>query len=130
MGFFQILLILLLVLPAAGAIVVACLGQSRALLVRQISLGVSVAGAVIPVIVTLGFLATRSDARLTTYQPEFVPGATADGHATTWNLIDFDLGRDSKAKSAPKLGAIQFFIGIDGMNVWLILLTSILMVSS
>ncbi len=126
MGF---LVILLLFLPAVGAVVVACLGQERALLSRQISLGVTVAGAVIAVVLAIAFMANREESKdPRTYAPSFVPGAaTAAPGKTTWNLIDFNVGRDEKA---PKLGAIQFFVGIDGMNIWLIVLTSILMVSS
>ena len=131
MSFFSSLLILLLFLPAAAAILVARLGQGRALLVRQISLGATVAGALIALVVAFGFLAERSGVTdlHKTYRPEFVPGASAgDPHATTWNLIDFDFGRDPKA--GKKLGAIQLYIGVDGMNIWLIVLTQILMVSA
>ncbi len=126
------LLVLLLVLPAIAALVVACLGQARAQLVRQISLGATVAGAVVAVVLAGAFLAARSDTgALKTYQPTFVPGSTAERkHETTWNLIDFGAGRDAKAKDAPKAGAVQFYIGLDGMNVWLVVLTSLLMVSS
>ena len=47
-----------------------------------------------------------------------VPGAnSANPHKTTWNLIDFG-----------KLGAVQFYIGVDGINLWLIVLTAVLMV--
>jgi NADH-quinone oxidoreductase subunit M len=130
MGFYQGLLILLLLLPLVAAIVVACLGQQRALLVRQISLGVSVAGAVIALVLAFGFLSTRTEMKSATFRPEFVPGSTAEApDKTTWNLIDFNMGRDPKAAKT-KLGAIQFYIGLDGMNIWLVVLTAILMVSS
>src|SRR4051794_26354784 len=111
MGFVQSLLILLLVLPAAAAIVVACLGQGRALLVRQISLGATVASAIVALFVAGEFLGNRGDMKdATTYRPEFVPGSTAQAkHETTWSLIDFDSGRDVTVRNAPKLGAVQFF---------------------
>ncbi len=132
MGFLQSLLILLLLLPAAAAIVVACLGSGRALLVRQISLAATVATAVVALFLACAFLVSRTEMNGTTYRPEFVPGSTAQSpHESTWNLIDFNFGRDAKAqKNAPKLGAVQFYVGLDGMNIWLIVLTSILMVSS
>jgi NADH-quinone oxidoreductase subunit M len=130
MAFYQALPILLLLLPALAALVVACLGQGRALLVRQISLGVSVAGAIIALVLAFGFLTQRTEMKETTFRPEFVPGSTAQSpHTTTWNLIDFNIGRDAKA-AKNKFGAIQFYIGVDGMNIWLIVLTAILMVSS
>jgi NADH-quinone oxidoreductase subunit M len=126
------LLILLLILPAIAALVVVCLGQARAQLVRQVSLGATVAGAVLAIALAGAFLAARSaTGELKGYQPEFVPGSTPERkHETTWNLIDFGAGRDAKEKNAAKVGAIQFYIGLDGMNVWLVVLTSLLMVSS
>jgi NADH-quinone oxidoreductase subunit M len=131
-SFCGFLLIVLLILPGLAAIVVACLGQGRAQLVRQISLGATLAGAAIAILLAGAFLFSRGDTgALKTFQPMFVPGSAAESkHETTWNLIDFGAGRDAAAKKAPKLGAIQFFIGLDGMNVWLIVLTSLLMVSS
>jgi NADH-quinone oxidoreductase subunit M len=129
---FQALVVVLLLLPAVGAILVACLGQGRALLVRQIGLGVTVADALIALVLAFAFLCGRTQTKDgTTFHPEFVPGSTTEAeHATTWNLIDFNSSRDPSAKNAPKLGAIQFYIGLDGMNIWLIVLTAILMVSS
>src|ERR1043165_3762628 len=137
MGFYQVLLLLLLISPAIAAIVVACLGQSRAQLVRQICLGVTVADAIIAVIVALGFLALPSESQpRTTFQPAFVPGSSAaNPHGTSWNLIDFSVPTDAKtkdakaAREAPRRSAVQFYIGIDGMNIWLIVLTAVLMVS-
>jgi len=127
----QVLLILLLALPAAAAIVVACLGASRALLARQISLGATLLGVVLALALAAAFLTGRTPGNDKTFRPEFVPGATdAHPHATNWKLIDFSIGHDSKVKGAPKLGAVQFYVGIDGMNIWLIVLTSILMVSA
>lgn len=124
MGFFESLLILLLILPAGGAIVVACLGQGRALLVRQISLGVSLAGILLSLILAFGFMTVRTETKFASFRPEFVPGATAASpHATTWNLIEFPGAKQS-------LGAVQFYVGIDGMNIWLIVLTTILLASS
>ena len=131
MGFFQILVLLLLLLPAVAALVVACLGEGRALLVRQISLGASVAGAVIALVLAAGFLSQPRGETKGTFHPEFVPGSIATSpHKTNWDLIDFDMARDVQNTRASKLGAIQFYVGIDGMNIWLIVLTAILMVSS
>jgi NADH-quinone oxidoreductase subunit M len=127
---YQALVIVLLALPAAAAIVVACLGPGRALLVRQISLGATLAGALIAAVLAFGFMTGRDDIKTDTYSPMFVPGSGADPHATTWNLIDFSVGQNANVKNAPRLGAIQFYVGIDGMNIWLIVLTAILMVSS
>ena len=40
-------------------------------------------------------------------------------HATTWNLITLRQGT-----------AIQFYLGVDGLNLWLVVLTALLMVSA
>lgn len=151
MGLYSALILVLLALPGIGAIVVACLGNERALLVRRVSLGVTIAGAVIALILTLGYLNEYSDATPKTFRPMFVPGSTeAAPGKTTWNLIDFNLGRKEgkdklkdQAKDQPETGkektkdpvkeqpgAIQFYVGLDGMNVWLIFLTAVLMVAS
>jgi NADH-quinone oxidoreductase subunit M len=124
------LLIVLLLLPAVCAAVVACLGSGRALLARQISLGATLGGAAIALIVAIAFLATQDVSKpRTTFSPTFVPGSTAaKPDRTTWNLIELSTGRDAKA--AANIGAIQFYIGIDGMNLWLIVLTQVLMVAA
>ncbi len=129
MDAYRFLVLLLLALPAAAAVGVALLGPGRARLVRQVSLGVTLAGVAIALVLAAGFLAARSASPLPTmsetknvetFRPELVPGATAEApHRTTWNLIN--LGRG---------GAIQFYLGLDGLNVWLIVLTAILMVTA
>ena len=66
--------------------------------------------------------------------PEFVPGDPGidqkdkdgkinrtDAHVTTWDVAPFSTN-SSDAKG------IQFFIGLDGMNLWLIALTSLMLV--
>ncbi len=132
MGLFQTLLILLLTIPAVAAVVVACLGQARAQLVRQISLGATIAGACIALLVTFAQIVDRpSTPPDKTFRPLFVPGSTNDERSkTTWNLIDFKHFRNAETVKDAKLGAVQFYIGLDGMNVWLVLLTAILMVSA
>lgn len=63
------------------------------------------------------------------FHPVAVPGDTAAGdgtpgggqsHKTGWNL--FLVGKPD-AQSTP---AVQFFVGLDGLNVWLVLLTSLM----
>jgi NADH-quinone oxidoreductase subunit M len=90
------------------------------------------AGALIALILAIAVMEHPSPAGQTTFRPRFVPGATVlSPDKTTWNLIDFNLGRPlSTDKHAPKLGAVQFYVGLDGLNVWLIALTALLMVSS
>lgn len=59
------------------------------------------------------------------FRPVFVPGDTGDGqeHRTAWSL--FFVGKPNPAPNAPQ-PAVQFYIGLDGINVWLVALTSLM----
>jgi NADH-quinone oxidoreductase subunit M len=119
-----ILLICLLAVPLATAILVALLGSQRADAVRWLSLAATVVCLVCAIVVAVGFvgLPPHKD----TFQPEMVPGSTPESpHATAWDLIPL-----YSAEGDAKPAAIQFFIGVDGINVWLIALTTLLMVSA
>ena len=64
----------------------------------------------------------RGGLEVPTFKPVFVPGSTEDNpHATTWNILrvaDRD-PQDSHSKPA----YIQFYLGVDGLNIWLVVLT-------
>src|SRR5262245_44067785 len=47
-------------------------------------------------------------------------------YATTWDVIPFH-GTGTDAERT-KLGAVQFFIGLDGLNIWLVALASFMMI--
>ncbi len=58
------------------------------------------------------------------FQPLFVPGDPArdtGSYETTWNL--FPVAPAPEGLPPP---AVQFFLGVDGLNIWLIALTSLL----
>ncbi len=123
MDLYRILLLVLLGLPAVAVAVVALLGPRRASLVRQVCLAVTLVDAVLACVLAFGFLEAREAAPLkdnaATFRPEFVPGSTAASpHTTTWDVLD--LGK----------GAVQFYIGLDGLNIWLVVLTTFLMVAA
>jgi NADH-quinone oxidoreductase subunit M len=69
------------------------------------------------------------------FAPQFVPGdPLPDGkpsYSTTWDVLPIYGTATSADPAAPpqrvKLGAAQFFIGLDGLNVWLVALGSFLM---
>jgi NADH-quinone oxidoreductase subunit M len=116
-------LVALLVIPTVAAAVVAMLGRQRAAAVRHVSLAASVACLILAAVTAWGFAAVRAEKDvakgppLPTFQPEFVPGATETRpHETTWEFLS--LGS----------GGFQFYIGLDGLNVWLVVLTALLMV--
>src|SRR5262249_52757695 len=124
--------LLMLVIPLVGAIVAAALGPSRGEAVRWTSLLATVASLVLAAVLAYNFASLPRPEGKRTFLPEFVPRAPGviagdpgdptatheDPHGTSWNVLP--LGR----------GAIQFYVGIDGLNVWLLVLTALLMVSS
>jgi len=119
------LLLLTVFLPLAGAIVVVLLGPQRQVWIRWVSLLISLAVLGCSVILAARFLgperssalaeeAAVAGARLT-FRPVFVPGAAPDNpHATTWDWVDLGPGR------------IQFYLGVDGISIWLVFLTAVL----
>jgi NADH-quinone oxidoreductase subunit M len=70
------------------------------------------------------------------FAPQFVPGdPKPDGKAsysTTWDLLPIYATESSAepgmSPKRVKLGAAQFFIGLDGLNIWLVALASVIMV--
>jgi NADH-quinone oxidoreductase subunit M len=135
-------LLVLLWLPLVAGIVVGLLGPRRAELVRWISAVVSVITLLLAVGLALRMMATNDEraeqvrqdrekpSNLLTFHPRFVPGSPGpvreegrsrqdtDPYGTSWNILP--LGQ----------GAIQFYIGLDGLNIWLIVLTAALSVPS
>jgi NADH-quinone oxidoreductase subunit M len=121
--FLRVLLLVLLGLPLLGALAVAALGANRQDLIRRISLVTSLVALLLAAVLAANFAtiqAGRTDTRQAdTFAPEIVPGADdTHPHATHWELLRFG-----------SLGAVQFYLGLDGLNVWLVVLTALLMVS-
>src|SRR5262249_8652215 len=136
------LLILLLVLPALGAAGVAVLGalgrrddggNDNDETIRRVSLACTVGCLGLAAALAVGYASLprvqgrlgSTEAAKAEFLPELVPGATEDApHATTWDVLR--LG-DPGNGPAP---AVQFYLGLDGLNVWLVVLTALLMVPS
>jgi NADH-quinone oxidoreductase subunit M len=107
-----ILVLLILAIPLAAAMIVAVLGPGRGSAIRRISLAATAVNFLFALILACGFSASQKVGEETgTFRPEFV---------TSWDLLRFG--------SSPG-AAIQFYVGLDGLNVWLVLLTALLMVS-
>jgi NADH-quinone oxidoreductase subunit M len=119
----RVLLLVLLGLPLLAACAVAALGPNRQDLIRRVSLAATLVALLIAAVLAANFAAVQAG-RGDTYQrdtfaPEITPGAdNARPHATRWELLRFG-----------SLGAVYFHLGIDGLNVWLVVLTALLMVS-
>ena len=125
-----VVLLFMLFVPLAGAIVVAALGPTHKTSIRWISMAISVLTLTLAIIVTIRFVSLgRMEPKkvlpgpagltLPTFHPVFVPGATIENlHETTWDLLNIGPG------------AIQFYLGVDGLNIWMVLLTTVLMLPS
>lgn len=112
------LLLLLLAIPLVTAIVVALLGPGRAPAVRWTSLVSVLVSLLLATIISIQFAIPRIHEKpsITTFKPEFTTRAPLlPLHTTADGTID---------------SAIEFYVGIDGLNVWLILLTALLMMTS
>jgi NADH-quinone oxidoreductase subunit M len=128
MSFPSILLLALLIIPAVAAGVVALLGPRRLEPIRQISLAATLFTLAAAVLLAGQFASLPLSGSAQTFRPQFVPGDPGDTHATTWDLLPFQLGAaDAGAGRHP---AVQFFVGIDGLNIWMLVLTALLMVSA
>src|SRR5260370_36639154 len=121
-------LVWLLVIPTVAAIAAATLGQQRAGAVRWVSLGATLVNLILALALAISFAgprlraaqganAPRSDVLVQTFEPEV---------AVTWDVLSF--GRPT-AEPDGKPSAIQFFVGCDGLNIWLIVLTAVVVLS-
>src|SRR5262249_50443783 len=125
----QLAVLGVLLVPLIAAVVVWFLGPKQGPTIRAVSVGASILTIALALFLAIRFVAEtnrvdedgervrRLDARRTaTFVPEFVPGSTADKpHDTTWTVLQ--VGNT----------AVRFFVGIDGLNVWLVLLCAVLM---
>ena len=105
----EIILRLLLLVPLCGAVCVAILGPKRIPAIRWVSLAATLLNLVLAFIVAVHFIDIRDTAvrkLLWTFEPEFT---------TVVDILPFGST------------AVQFFIGVDGLNIWLIVLTALLM---
>ncbi len=111
---------LLLVVPTVGAILAAALGPRRGDLVRWVALAATLVTLVLVAVFTIEFAAhPRGEAKDGTY---FDPVMTTQRVILPLRLT----GPEPDGKPV----AIEFYVGIDGLNVWLVALTAVLMVSS
>jgi NADH-quinone oxidoreductase subunit M len=142
------LLILLLIVPAATAVVVAALGPGRAMAVRWVSLGCTLVCLLLAAVVCLDFAAGRVRGTVK-LSPEEAASAVGLLHthgagpqlavttvaaqtlpAASTFRPDYTTRVDVVSFGSTDIRPIQFFIGVDGINVWLVLLTALLMVTS
>jgi NADH-quinone oxidoreductase subunit M len=133
-GQLRTMMVCLLALPVGTAALVALLGSRWARTVRWLALAATIGCLILASILAIGLVQiqeSRADlvapkaslsTPVPTFEPEIVPGALDDSakrHQTTWTLLH--LGPAS---------AVRFHVGLDGLNVWLVVLTALLLFSS
>ncbi len=129
----RLLVLGVLFAPVAFAALVAIAGLSGYRVARRVAslaallhLGMTVALAVPSVFVLMDRvgLETKAIKAPREFQPIFVPGdpsLDSGSYETTWNLFAVANGPSELPPSA-----IQFFVGIDGLNIWLVVLASVM----
>ena len=140
----RILVLVLVLLPLVAAVVLPLFGRFA----RRAALYTALLHLVVTAVVVFGsavvldergrMARTTPDPNPQQFRPEFVPGdpglvGTADGstHRTRFTLLSltdtpaFEPGtKNSLYRAGPH---VQFFLGIDGLNLWLVVLCSIMM---
>jgi len=118
--FLSFCVLAVMAIPLAAAVITASLGNRRAEAVRWVSLIATLATLVIAVVLIANFNADQD--RLTkadTFQPQM---------KTEWKLVT--LIAPAGTNASDRVGPIEFYVGVDGLNIWLVGLTALLMVSS
>ncbi len=123
----RFLLPLLLAVPLAGAIIAAALGSARRSAIRWISLAATLVSLALAIVLAIEFARLRSISSTETTShvttPTFHPVLITNAPLLSIPGVYEDAGHMTPT-------AVRFFVGIDGLNLWLIVLTAVLMVSS
>jgi NADH-quinone oxidoreductase subunit M len=134
---FRVLVLLLVLLPLASAVIVPLFGRFArrvALISALLHMGVTAAVA----LGTLEELSVRNERAAGTrwlgiprFEPTFVPGDPGHGGDRTigtgrthWTLLNLSADPGPEDRPGPR---IQFFLGVDGLNLWLVALCSLMM---
>lgn len=138
-AFIRVLVLLLLLVPLASAVLVPLFGSAArrlSLIIALVHLGLSVSVILAATAMldnrvkeTSGI---RGDEVIHQFHPEFVPGDPggrnnsdgADGR-TSWTLFRLAATDPPFNRPGPK---IQLFLGIDGLNMWLVALASFMLI--
>jgi NADH-quinone oxidoreductase subunit M len=124
------LVLLLVLLPFASAAIVPLFGRSARRVALRLAL-VHLALTVGVVVLAVGVLKDRaylgSDVQeQDLIRPVFVPGSQLGAsHRTTWTLLGLSAAPTPSGKAGPN---VQFYLGLDGINIWLVTLAGLMMV--
>ncbi len=131
----QALLLAVLATPLAAALLTAAVGARVAGLLAAAHVGLTA----LLILFAVGAVGARGEpgphraglrvSAAQTFRPTSVPGdpgvpglTDSESHGTTWGLLA--LGPKSPAGVPDP--EVQFFVGVDGLNVWLVALTSVM----
>ncbi|HEY3789389.1 MAG TPA: NADH-quinone oxidoreductase subunit M [Urbifossiella sp.] len=141
---FRILVLLLVLLPLAAAIVLPLFGRFA----RRPALYVAILHLVASAAIVFGVVIIQEertsqisggrDLKPQVFRPEFVPGdpgitgtVNTSTNRTAWTLFSLTdtAAFDPAARSTKYLAGphVQFFLGVDGLNLWLVVLSSLMM---
>jgi NADH-quinone oxidoreductase subunit M len=131
----RVLVLLTVLLPLAAAVLAPLFGRAArrfALWVVVFHLGVTAGAVVLASQLSAERAAQEGEAgragEVVRFRPEFVPGdpeaAGAGGGRTAWTLLSLGAIPTPAGRPAPD---IQFFVGLDGLNAWLVALASFMM---
>jgi NADH-quinone oxidoreductase subunit M len=126
--FLRSLLLILLALPALAAGMVAALGARQRDTIRWVSLSATLAGLVLSIVLAASFAGIRRDQDKKDGKPAAASNTFHPELATQFPLLTISGAFEDTQKRMPT--TIRFYIGIDGLNIWLIVLTSLLMVTA
>jgi NADH-quinone oxidoreductase subunit M len=125
------LVLLVVLFPFLAALFVSLFGKRGrrvALLLALVHLGLAVSVAAIASmhLTTRDELSAGQGTDHAKFEPAMVPGARAgDDGRTAWTLMSLTATPPSAGRAGP---FVQFFVGVDGLNLWLVALTSFMVV--
>src|SRR5437899_2656734 len=132
----QQILLALLALPLIGAVVVWNLGPERGQAVRYASTLVSVVILILAGLLACNFMALDrpvpaiTPGKAVTFRPVFTVRSDVVPLGEKFKRDEEgEVVRDEKGQPVREKSAIQFYLGIDGLNIWLVVLTAVLLPS-
>lgn len=125
---FKGLTLALVVVPLGAAVIVAVSGRAA----RRVAMNLAFLQLGLTIVLVAGTISTLSSrtplsAEATPqFRPEFVPGAlTNAADRTGWTLMSLSATPSPAGAAGPR---IQFFLGVDGLNIWLVALSAVMLI--
>jgi NADH-quinone oxidoreductase subunit M len=124
----KVLLPLMIFLPLAGALAVLLLGSARWPLVRLVSLATTLVTLALVAVVTFDYDPNRAGPR--TAQQPFKPDPASEVVSAWFSFESPGTTAVRSPESTATGPRIEMHLGLDGLSIWLVGLTALLMVSA